>query len=1645
MARAEVMDLTIVCQSFPELPEPLIRRENFLDTVDRIFENSSEVVVTEGEEGIGRTTLLAQFAKRHPDQTLSLFIRPTSRWGYDPEILRFDLCNQIQWAICEEELSSIEDASDALLRSGLTKLQRHTRYGDRFFFAIDGLDEIPEENSYVRELVLGMLPLGLPGFRFLLSGDLDELSEHLPQGVRCKSYPLSGFTFGQVLRYFEDLDIDRQSLKEISDTCRAIPGHLETVRRVLKTGVGVQDLLQEWPDKQLFEIEWSRVQSESEEQVTLLAILAHDRKLHTVHDLARIMDLEAPAVEDLLENLGFISLTREGEVRFVSEAFREFAARQLRCLRDRANDLLIDHLLRDPKSDDALRYLPGYLESAGRFQDILKYLSSAHFQRILEVSESLGPVKKQAQLGLDTARELRRDGDLVRFGLEKSVMTEVGSTSVWRSEIEARTALGDYDSAVALAQSSILKEERLHLLATIARAKCEQGLSPSLELKDQIRQLYNEIDYAALDDERVVEIAEDLIYSEPELAIEMVEEATNANVDENALDWAFAKLAIRASSTTNGQYESVDTAQNIRSRIQDPELRSFSGAVSLLVGDYRAVEVVEWVGKNLDTVDKRLYVLRRWAMDNREREDAAEVVRSALDLTIQSTPYSPNAGVFRQIASPLPFISDVALARELVDRFDAQKGTVERYGPTEDYVRLQLLLARTESNYDFDAACNRFLDVYQYVGGLDDLAVKTGCLARMVGTLAEMDPESSLETEASLHTIVQRELISDAARLLDATAEHYYGARSVIRALAKSKPETALDLAMDLNTEARRDLALLELVRSGSQARADDLDLAFILDVIDHVSNPELRDEAVIEVLKRLASISERNDCLARVAQRLSAYVEQIRDAGERCRACCLAHSFFLAQDAEKYSGLLSHSLRLLDSAWEAIDVGWHKVDVGFRVVRSLADVSLETSRAYLQATEQWKERSPLDTKPAALTYRDCVRLAIRAYGGLLPTKLDSSSDIERVGQLVARLPSDGERAQLWAELALQCYINRRIDACRQVVIQHVKPALQGVPEEDRRYRAEITVTVAPALYCAHKQTALDCIADLPRTYRDGAYAEICQFLLSHQPPSEPYAAVAGQVYHVSYEEIVDICELLKLMDHDNLIYHFIESIVDSIVASRRRKDFTRQQRADIVNRLEAVAERFPRKRHIKHYGYKIAAKAQVARMQRFRSEEWLNLVESAQTIPNLADRALVLCMVAAAMPTRERDRQIETLGEAEELLEAMPSTLDRVQRYEDFASLFLSIDVTKAKSFLNSAMDFARTDKPELYSHQRRIINLAHMIDEGFAESLASLADDDPARIETRANIQRQLHVLDLKSKMANQLESGESVERSLQSNISRAAWRLLGELNAGRTAPIPLNCTRDVVQYAADLPFKQSYPIMAWVIENAKQRLASAQSRERLRPMFEAILLGSKLAATLAARSSAKLERVKCRTMEEYSEESSILIRAGEREKALKALRDWFEHEVDDYLKICDPFFGPNDLEVLQLLRSVNPTCCVQILTSKQQHDQEVQKPWEDTYRNHWRLRISSTQDPPETEVVIVGVKSTGKSPIHERWWLTNGKGIRIGTSFNSLGIDRHSEISQLTQQEARIREAEVDQYLRREARQHNGDRLVYTLFTL
>ena len=88
---------------------------------------------------------------------------------------------------------------------------------------------------------------------------------------------------------------------------------------------------------------------------------------------------------------------------------------------------------------------------------------------------------------------------------------------------------------------------------------------------------------------------------------------------------------------------------------------------------------------------------------------------------------------------------------------------------------------------------------------------------------------------------------------------------------------------------------------------------------------------------------------------------------------------------------------------------------------------------------------------------------------------------------------------------------------------------------------------------------------------------------------------------------------------------------------------------------------------------------------------------------------------------------------------------------------------------------------------------------------------------------------------------------------------------------------------------------------------------------------------------------------------------------------------------------------------------------------------------------------QLPPKAEIVIIGGERSKNSPIHDRWLVTNEAGLRFGSSLNSLGIAKESEISEMSGVDVEQKRAEMDSYLDREKTDYQGEKLRLIRFWL
>jgi hypothetical protein len=1644
-----IPDVTSDCSTFPETNSAEILRTNLLDELDRMFSGDLRLIAVEGEEAIGRSTLLAQFARRHAPYAISVFIRPNSRITYDPDYIRVDVCHQLHTALGMDPLN-LDHVTDTYMLGRFLELQRQARRHKEFvYLVIDGLATLPSTVLGTRDTLLEMLPVEMPNFRSLISGDLEQLKTAIEMMPSAKSFRLVPFTRDETRFYLQGLCENETELKELESLCKGLPGRLSTVRRILMKPTSLADLLAHPQDTlpDLFRIEWKQADLTNDTLTLVLSILAHDRQPHTISQLAVLAGTTHAELAGLLTPLTFLnSDVTSDTVDFVNESFRRFGMSELKAMESRVTELLINYLLDNQETEQALATLPDYLERAGRFDDLVEFLTADRVADVFERSGTLQVVQERVDLGLRTASRLNREADLMRFSIHRSVLEEIASLEAWRSEVEALTALGDYSRALGLAQSAVLKEDALYLLATVAKARLQQGMEADQTLVDQIRAVYREVNPRSLGN-RAVEIASELLASCPDLAIELVERSAAQTSAGQELDWAFTQLSVSALILDPEGEQSRRVAKGIRERIKTPDLMELSAKVALMVEASTPESILSRISE-LPKVSDRLYILRHWTAFNAGQKRALEIVEYAFDLAIQDPTYSPNAQLFRQLAAPLPLADDIERVRPLVRSFSSQLANIERVGPTTEYVRLVVTLAQAESTFDSEGAQQRLLDLYTYVRDRKDLAVRSECSAWLLSGLAAFDGASALESRVGLQAVLESEFNSDKEALLKATADHYQVARQVVEALAWKRFDLAMSVAASLNTEWRRDDALVALLISGLRVPNRELNLRSVRTIIEAIADPEKRADALDQVLERLSHVEQSQPHLSKEFPALLEHLQGMSGSIERAGALARAYRFLFQQRDGTLDQLGPNLLKWLDEAWESLDPGWHKVDVGFDVARQLALAKPEIAWAYVERVGKLRSEAGEQLAVPSFALVMSLYLATRSLSGLLRHRRGHEEALRRLAAIIERLPAVGEKARLYAEVALRCHEQDCAQDCRRIVLERLMPLIHSLDRRDERYYSHAVISAAPAIFAVNSTLAFDLIGKLPIHYRDPAYERICEAILRKRPPGDPYEYSNGQGYELEYADIVQILEIVARVDCDSTAYRYVATVADSVVEHGER--ITREMRTALVEKLERLVDtKFPAARFITHGGFKVVARCQVYRIQGAPRSQWVGLAEEARGIPNEADAAYVLAIIAGALPRRESGYRDELTLEALHRIQQLPATYDKMERYESLAADVYRFNKAVAKKCVEAAMEIAlKADGSDVERPQRRLVDLAYRIDPDFASSLASLGDDDPAKIGVRngiRDVRKRLHVLELGKKLGDRTGEGKALEMDMRDpNLPQAAWLRLGALNAGLAAPLTTYQVTKYLQGSAMFPLSEAFPILSLIVESIVSRIGNPnQVTTHLLPLFEATMLNAELAERVAVRSAARADCAK-RFHASRDQPRSVPIGPGERDKAMDVIRNWAASTVGEYVKICDPFFGLEQLGILRLIQLAKPGCKIYVLTSKNHQDQEVvQHPRDEAYRDYWRFRIAH-EDPPEGEIVIASV-GKGASPIHDRWILTAGGGLRLGTSLNSIGINKESEISFLSGDEAEALEQRLDQYLIHRKRMHENERVTYSPIVL
>jgi hypothetical protein len=275
--------------------------------------------------------------------------------------------------------------------------------------------------------------------------------------------------------------------------------------------------------------------------------------------------------------------------------------------------------------------------------------------------------------------------------------------------------------------------------------------------------------------------------------------------------------------------------------------------------------------------------------------------------------------------------------------------------------------------------------------------------------------------------------------------------------------------------------------------------------------------------------------------------------------------------------------------------------------------------------------------------------------------------------------------------------------------------------------------------------------------------------------------------------------------------------------------------------------------------------------------------------------------------------------------------------------------------------------------------------------------------------------------------------------SQVSDICQENLGALLAGRIATRPITEFRELSARARKIPIQDSLPAWEWIIENATRKInPNVKSIDQnCQQLFDATIRAGEITQGLINKINVADKPVTGGNL------SSDIFGSGDRAEFIAQIERWMQKSDPECIWISDPYFSPSDIDFLQILHNACPRAEFKILTSKEHMKKNKIDAPEDIFLDAWQERYDF--DPPKTQFGIVGYGLSGKHPIHDRWIVSKKSGIRLGSSINSIGLSRISDMSEIDSFDASERLRQISYFFESPSRTFSGERLSVSYFEL
>lgn len=1617
--------------NLPESPKNEVLRRHLLDGLTYQASHHSVVHVS-GKQNVGKTQLLAQFYAENHQSTVAAFVTGASFWGYDYETIVEDLCQQVRAITGWNGLKlGVElDTASARWRAAVHELSRWARANKSHVnFVLDGLDEIPESAEASVSPLFALLPLGLGSFRVFVSGDR---ALELVQNSNIKTYgglTVLDFTLEETRQYLSDF-LSADEAAQVYSMSKGLPGYCARIRKLFEVQGSLPDGSLPQNLEKVFEFEWSQVAGNDDAEL-LVAFVCVDRQKPTLVRLAQLMSIETNSLRPLVVQTSFLEVKDEIVV-FATDSLRTFCSKKVARHKKRCLDRIIELSLSDNRSDDSILHLPILLSESGRHRQVIEYLNEDYIMAALERRRAGRFIQEQTILGLRAASKDQRPVDIIRFGLHGANLDAVYLDEHWTTRLRAYGSLGDESSALAIARAFHSPEDRLQGLCTVARAQKFKRGKVGDDLLEEIRREHGLLDKDHLGN-RAYDIAQDLVGLIPSLALDVVKRAGGSKWSDTQ-KYAPPAESEPASNKDDPEKCAASALEILRSRITDPEVRSFSRALIATSRGQTSEQVLAEVA-SLENDKEKGYFLRVWLSENKKHAGRLEVIRFALAFARSSTQMTPTPAFYLDVVRAVRGLPD---SQSILSAVRAQAPLLKKIGPSADYYRLMIYVVEIEAlDCKIDVQAEHGL-IATEAAKIDDLALRAFVSATRLLSLHRLK-ENGTEWVNKQHYQDAISILDDSVeKVISSTADHYQCLKRTVSTLARYDCAHAHSIVERINTQERRDRAFADTVFHAIVNRIRGADIKTVGKSFEAIRSPHLKAQCLIRLLEELGV--EKRDVALHSIHALESWCSIVIDPHLAAHAWAL-FGVVLIKYTNKKPAELGWVRDRVQARIEAIGNPILKVETMYELCALLSDYDSGWAKGYLEQAEAARVSLFVRTRggAACLTYN--VDVCIRAFAGLIPRRAYEAIHLKQLVALIEKIPDIEGQVSAFGELAVRFSLGGDGSGCQDIVSRYLLPLINNVPEAEKLRRDALIMLGAPALYRANPVAFLSKLEGIDLRNRDLAVMRILKVIISKIPPDEPEWEQESLPDEISAQSIEEILKLIAYYEDDGPIVSHLELVTLHLQAGRHR--FTRAEVEEIRSQVERiVSTRLPTKNFVAHNGYQLLGEAYVLAVRSAKGPEWEQHIDKARKVPNMSDRCLLLTSFAELLGGKLHTLRSQLLEEAIELAEKIPVQYDRAERLLIIAKSARGFDRLILQRAVGAVLKVSASTELDERSMdlKRHAVDLMYIESEVAANKLVSDLSDEMAK-QVKREMEKRLKFLELQKRIAERRV--DDVDLKAEQDLPEAFWRNLQRLNSGKIEAPSYKQLAPLFAGVEGRAISEVYPILSFGIESCVRNYSKTDEAFALsRKLFEACLHSAQILLRCLAQHCDHNPASASLVSAPANDGRSLIVRKGERKAACDFLRSQLSGSPTGRIVVIDSYFTAEELDLIALLHELHPSVPILIMTGLAKIQQVYGDGSRGAFAQRWNNLCETDCD---VRVHVIGKKGTGEAPIHERMILLDRAAVKMGGSWNGIGGERETDIRVMDEGERQNWAAEVDKYVVYMQRLHAGSTLEYNIFSL